>query len=245
MLLRHTPDGARKPAVIILPGGGRGFHKDWAMKVFPMDNTSFMRVYVDLPQHGDRGDPSSIRRQWLRDPVGEFIAPIIVRMRKELTSVIDYLQAREDVDPGRVGACGWSIGGTSVILAMPRDKRIKAAAAIAAGQTPRYMLKDENRGELQWPVQTPPTEKELEWLTREEDPENWAHSFYPTSLLLLHGTEDRQVPACISRQLYDILRPHYQADPSRLKLVEFPGAGHRPTAEMAQAVTGWFQQELL
>jgi len=245
ILLRHTPDGQRKPAVLVVPGGGRGFHKDWAMKAFPMDDTPFMRVYIDLPQHGDRGDPSSIRRQWLRNPVGEFIAPIIVEMRKDLSSVIDYLQGRDDVDAGRIGACGWSIGGMSVILAIPRDRRINSVVTVAAAQSPRLMLHKDNRGVLQWPIETPATPEEMEWLTREEDPETWASLFYPTSVLLLHGTEDLQVPSVVSRRLYESLLPHYKEDPSRLKIIEFSGAGHRPTVEMAKAIKEWFEQTLM
>lgn len=245
LLLRHTPDGLRKPAVIILPGGGRGYHKEWAMKVFPMDNSPFVRVYPDMPQHGERGDPAGMRRRWNADPVGGFIAPIIVGMRRDLGLVIDYLQSREDVDPERIGACGWSIGGMSVILALPRDKRIKAAVAIAPAQSPRRLLDTEMRGKEQWPIVTPPTLGQLEWLTREEDPETWADRFYPTAFLILHGTHDTRVPVRSSRLLYQALARHYGEAPDRLSLVEYPGAGHRPTPEMAAATTEWFERFLL
>lgn len=245
VLVRHIPDGHRKPAVIILLGGGRGYHKDWAMKVFPMDGAPFVRVYPDMPQHGGRGDPSGMMRRWNADPVGGFIAPIIIGMRKDLSLVIDYLQGREDVDPERIGACGWSIGGMSVILALPRDKRIKVAVAIAPAQSPRRLLYTDMRGKEQWPIVTPPTAEQLEWLSREEDPEVWAQHFYPTAFLLLHGTHDQRVPAAASRLLYQALAPHYRQDPGRLSLVEYPAAGHRPTPEMAAATMEWFERFLL
>lgn len=70
ILVRYIPDGRRQPAVIILPGGGRGYPKDWAIKVFPMDAAPFVRVYPDMPQHGARGDPSGMMRRWNADPVG-------------------------------------------------------------------------------------------------------------------------------------------------------------------------------
>lgn len=244
IVLRQTDNAQRKPAVIIVHGGGRGFNKDWSMKALPMDGTPLLRVFVDMPQHGDRGDPSSILRQWLSDPVGELIAPIIIRMRKDLSLVIDYLQSRDDVDPERIGACGWSSGGTAVILAIPRDKRIKAAVTVSAAQTPRHMLLPECRGVNQWPLPREASPQELEWFTREEDPETWASHFYPTSLLLIHGADDLQVPPTSSRRLYNWLVPYYQPDPSRLKLVEFPGAGHRPIPAMAPEIEKWFVQEL-
>jgi len=240
LLLRYTDDGRKKPAVIVVHGGGRGFNKDWAMRALPMDGSPLVRAYVDMPQHGDRGDPSSMVRQWLRDPVGELIAPIIIQMRKDLSRVVDYLHGREEVDPDRIGACGWSSGGTAVILAVPRDKRIKAAATVSAAQTPRHMLLPEARGIEQWPLRTLPTREEVEWLTREEDPETWAAQFFPTSILLMHGERDLRVPPTSSRRLYNWLAPHYQADPSRLTLVEYPEADHRPTAQMGRDIERWF-----
>ncbi len=244
LLLRYTGDGRKKPAVIIVHGGGRGFHKDWSMKALPMDGSPLLRAYVDMPHHGDRGDPSSMLRDWLRDPVGGVIAPIIIQMRKDLSRVVDYLQGREDVDPDRIGACGWSSGGTAVILAVPRDKRIRAAATVSAAQTPRHMLRPEHRGIKQWPLQTQPSPEEVEWLTREEDAETWADHFYPTSMLLIHGEDDLQVPPESTRRLYNWLVPHYQPDPSRLRLVTYPGAGHHPVPEMARDIEEWFTEEL-
>jgi fermentation-respiration switch protein FrsA (DUF1100 family) len=107
------------------------------------------------------------------------------------------------------------------------------------------MLREDKRGKEQWPVVNPPSPEEVAWVTREEDPETLAHLFYPTALLLLHGTQDLRVPVESSRLLYQTLRSHYREDPARLSLVEYPEAGHRPTPEMAAAVTAWFQRFLL
>lgn len=245
VLLRYEADGRRKPAIVIVTGGGRGVAKEWAMKMFPMDGTPFVRVYPDQPQHGERGDCSEIRRNWLRNPVGDYIEPIVIQMRKDVSLIIDYLQGLESVDPDRIGACGWSIGGASVLLAAPRDKRIKAVATWAAAQTPIYMLNAEWRGPKQWRIEALPTREELDRLTKEEHPDTWAALFPPTRLLLLHGDDDQQAPLKLAQRYYDVLRPHYAADPTRLTLEVFPGAGHWPIPETAARMKEWFEQVLV
>ena len=44
----------------------------------------------------------------------------------DLISAIDYLTARDDVDHGRIGAMGVSLGAAATILAAAEDRRIKA-----------------------------------------------------------------------------------------------------------------------
>jgi dipeptidyl aminopeptidase/acylaminoacyl peptidase len=44
----------------------------------------------------------------------------------DLTSAVDYLVTRPDVDPNRIGAMGLSLGAAATILAAAGDSRIKA-----------------------------------------------------------------------------------------------------------------------
>jgi fermentation-respiration switch protein FrsA (DUF1100 family) len=44
----------------------------------------------------------------------------------DLLSVIDYVAQRSDVDAGRIGALGVSLGGSTTLLAAARDTRIRA-----------------------------------------------------------------------------------------------------------------------
>ena len=49
--------------------------------------------------------------------------------QEDLLCIIDYLAARPDVDPERIGAFGGSLGASTSILAAARDQRIKAVVA--------------------------------------------------------------------------------------------------------------------
>lgn len=51
---------------------------------------------------------------------------------RDIGAAIDYLQARPDVDPNRIGAVGMSMGGEEAIGAMAGDGRIKATVAEGA-----------------------------------------------------------------------------------------------------------------
>lgn len=49
--------------------------------------------------------------------------------RDDLVSVIGYLSSRRDVNPGRIGALGFSMGASITVLAAAVDNRIKAVVA--------------------------------------------------------------------------------------------------------------------
>ena len=52
--------------------------------------------------------------------------------QKDLQGALDYLAGRDDVDPSRVGALGFSRGGALVIEVAARDSRLRAIVASAA-----------------------------------------------------------------------------------------------------------------
>lgn len=52
-----------------------------------------------------------------------------------IPSAVDYLQARPDVDPQRVGVMGLSLGASAAVLSGARDNRLAAVMADAPGAT--------------------------------------------------------------------------------------------------------------
>ena len=54
---------------------------------------------------------------------------------------MDYLASRPDVDPEQIGAFGFSMGGSTTLLAAARDPRIKALAADSAWSDVRRWLR--------------------------------------------------------------------------------------------------------
>lgn len=53
----------------------------------------------------------------------------------DVSAAVDYLQARPDLDPGRIGVMGLSLGASASVLAGARDSRLAAVAADAPGAT--------------------------------------------------------------------------------------------------------------
>jgi dienelactone hydrolase len=51
---------------------------------------------------------------------------------RDVSAAVDYLRGRPDVDPGRIGAVGLSMGGEEAIGAMAADSRIRAVVAEGA-----------------------------------------------------------------------------------------------------------------
>lgn len=51
--------------------------------------------------------------------------------RHDVRAAVDFLTARPEVDPGRIGALGVSLGGVALVLAAAEDQRLAAVAAEA------------------------------------------------------------------------------------------------------------------
>ncbi len=56
----------------------------------------------------------------------------VFRLSEDVVAALDYLCTREDIDPGRIGVLGHSMGGSASILAASRDERIRAVVSCAA-----------------------------------------------------------------------------------------------------------------
>ncbi len=56
----------------------------------------------------------------------------VFRLSEDVVAAVDHLCAREDIDTGRIGVLGHSMGGSASILAASRDERIRAVVSCAA-----------------------------------------------------------------------------------------------------------------
>jgi uncharacterized protein len=72
----------------------------------------------------------------------------------DLMSAIGYLAARDDVDAGRIGGLGLSVGGELLLQTAARDERLRAVVSEGAG---RQSLADQ--------LQTPDVPKAVRWLS--------------------------------------------------------------------------------
>lgn len=70
---------------------------------------------------------------------------------RDMSYAVDYLAQREEVDPGKIGAYGWSLGAATVLLQGAANENIKAVVA----DSPFDAINDENLQEFTdtiWPL---------------------------------------------------------------------------------------------
>jgi dipeptidyl aminopeptidase/acylaminoacyl peptidase len=166
----------------------------------------------------------------------------------DLRSVVDHVAGRDDVDPQRIGAFGFSMGGATTILAAARDERIKAVAADSAWADARDWLRPSvtamvlhPRDRFSW---LSLKLVELRTATRLGDlkPAREIHRLGSRPLLLIHGEADTVVPVRDAELNLAAARGPKQ-------LVRVPGAAHGDTirpggAAAGDRLTAFFEQAL-
>ena len=245
-LLSYTPDGRKKPLVILAPGGGNqdiDNRKELLSQTLPLEGEDFFKVYVDLPLHGERLAPDLGKRFW-SDQVRLFLHPTVLGMARELVALIDTLSEKEDADPSRVGVCGWSLGGQASLLAAAADGRIRAAIGLSIPYDA-----------WQGPVAPGPDSPAHFIMRTEMDLISAAHNMCPTAVLLIHGAKDAWVTVDSSRHLYAALKPHYVSCQERLRYIEYPNMAHfiskaedeacaEEQRQLKEEVAAWFRKFL-
>lgn len=134
---------------------------------------------VDLPLHGDRGDP--LQAQSARNPLGA------VRLWRsalaEAKLAVRYLGARREVDAERLGVAGYSLGSFLAVALAAGEPRVRAVVLAAGGDLPSG---------------TP-----LAAVARTVvDPTRAVRRLSPRPLLMVHGREDRTVRPEQAERLY-------------------------------------------
>jgi uncharacterized protein len=171
------------------------------------------------------------------------------REQDDLLSVVDHLASRPDVDRGRIGAFGFSMGGSTVLMASAREPRIKAVGADSAWSDVRHWLRPSVGA-----VFTRPRDRfnalslklaELRTGIDLDDlrPVDVVGDVSPRPLLLIHGTADDVVFPSESERNYEAAK-----EPKELLLV--PDAGHGDTIAPGEAsrlseVVEFFQRALV
>jgi dipeptidyl aminopeptidase/acylaminoacyl peptidase len=111
----RRPRGVQRPAVVLVVPGLDSVKEE----LFAMEQDFLKRglatFTVDGPGQGESAPRFPIRADW-----SSVVAPII-----------DVLEARSDVDAGRVGLMGISMGGIYGPLAAAKEKRIRALVALS------------------------------------------------------------------------------------------------------------------
>jgi dipeptidyl aminopeptidase/acylaminoacyl peptidase len=147
--------------------------------------------------------------------------------RRALKTALEWLSHRPDVDPDRIGAFGFSIGGYIVAQVAADDRRLKAIIFVGAPgdllATTRFQYR--RWGVLsQWPALLADRLSGAD--LGEMRPKDLVLHMAPRPLLAIGGTEDPVVPVPMVRELYDAL-----PEPKELWLI--PSQQHGKLIEKA------------
>ncbi len=203
---------SRNRAAVVLVHGFAGNRAQLLFEARTLARAGHGVLLFDLRAHGESGGD---RVTW---GDGE---------RRDVTAALDFVSARPDVDPERLGLFGFSMGGTTSLLVANADARVKAVAA--AGAYPALEA-DVYSGYGRWGALSA---EPVLWTLRRAGvdvdavrPIDGMCQLQGRPLLLVNGDEDPDAPARLQASLF-----RAACEPKALWVVE--GAGHGEYSKVA------------
>ena len=261
--------GERMPAVIVLHGTGGRKEALWPW-LEQLALRGFVAIAIDGRYHGERaeGKPGTkayneaVIRAWQSRPDEAQAHPFFYDTCWDAWRTIDYLQARADVDPERIGMIGISKGGIETWLAASVDDRVKVAVPAIAVQSFRWGLEHDRwqarantikeaheavAAELSEPkvnarVCRALWSKIIPGIVDDFDGPSMLRLFAGRSLLILNGERDPNCPIEGAEIAFTAAKAAFHdidAD-SHLKIMVAPGSGHTVTKEQHDTALDWF-----
>jgi dienelactone hydrolase len=272
-LVRPEKVPGKLPAVIVLHGTGgskegqRGWLTDLARR-------GLIGVAIDARYHGERAGGAkgaqayneAIVRAWRAKPGQPQEHPFYLDTCWDLWKTVDYLATRDDVDGGKIGMIGFSMGGIETWLAATVDERVKVLVPAIAVQSFRWSLEhDQWQGransirlaheaaarDLGEPAVNQKVcralwTKVIPGLLDQFDCPSMLRLAAPRPLLILNGELDPNCPLggakLAIQQAEEAYRKAGAAD--RLKVMIAPGVKHQVTAAQRQAALDWLEKWL-
>jgi dipeptidyl aminopeptidase/acylaminoacyl peptidase len=122
--------------------------------------------------------------------------------RLDVLAALDFLSARPDVEPGRIGLYGFSVGSAAVALVASTDPRVQAAGVAASWPSMRAALANE------FPALEGKSATLAAWIFRWSGidvdavrPMAAVRLIVPRALLLVTGAEDSDTPPAVVEAL--------------------------------------------
>lgn len=160
---------------------------------------------------------------------------------RDVTAAVDHLHGGgyPSVDPRRLAVAGHSLGGWAAVLAAAADPRLRAVAIYGAAVDLGALDLEPSQidHEMTRFLATTPGEfiRQRDEVIAHLNPVDAVPSISPRPLLVVHGTDDRWIPAEHARRLYV-----HAGRPSRY--VEIDGANHDfawHRGQLRELVAGW------
>jgi dienelactone hydrolase len=270
IFLKSVGSKDRRPVVIFLHGAGT--RKEGQLPLMrTLADRGFAAVSIDARHHGERIASGTDLDQYYDAMLRTYRTgkgrPYLYDTVWDVMRLIDYLEARPDVDSTRIGVMGISKGGTEAYLAAAADARISVVVPIIGVQSFRWAL-DNDR----WQPRVGTFSRPVEAAARDEGIARidaaFVRRFYdrvvpgiygdldapsvlrliaPRPMLVINGDSDPRTPLAGVEASVAAARDVYRGMGADDKLGVYlqPNAGHvfTPVAELVMA--DWFAKWLI
>ncbi len=177
----------------------------------------FAVLSPDAPYHGERTFENRFESAWTmvqQKHVNRF-RDLVVQSVVEWKRAIDYLETRPEIDSGRIGVVGYSLGGIQTFALTALDSRVKSSVACV---TPAAHLVQIGAG---------PGIK----------PSTFASELHGRPFLMLMGRSDKYCDAASAQRLYDVIS-------GSMKSLIFYESGHSLPVDYVEDAVKWLQEGL-
>ena len=191
-LVKPAYPGTRSPAIIICHGVGAN-KSDFTELSASLSNRGYFVLQFDFRAHGESSGS--------RTSLG-------YHEQKDIIAALHFLQNRPAIDPKRIGIYGFSLGGSSAVLAAAKTGAFSAVVADSAFTSLRDQARTAITGFYHLPafpfLHLTVLGYELYFQTRVDAiaPVKVIASIAPTPILIIAGEGDALIPADNGRMLF-------------------------------------------
>jgi len=206
-----------RDALVVMPTGGGA-------------RAGYVSLAIDMPTFGGRATVSESAAAKALLWQGR---SLFGQMLSEQAAALTYLAGRPDVDAGRIGAYGISMGCTLSYWLAAMDPRIAAVAHICCFADFRTLI-ELGHHDLHGIYLTVPG------LLAETDAGAIASLIAPRPQLICIGDADPLTPPLAVIRALSELAPAYADNPAGLRVIREPDVGHQETWRMREATLAFF-----
>jgi dienelactone hydrolase len=257
LLSKEGVERSKRPVVILVHGGsicdavathGVPYKEEWFRPVYEdvpyrLAGKGMLVVAIDASWAETRITPG-VREQVQNSPV-EAVFTFYMAAVRDVSQTIDYLRARPDVDPGRIGLAGKSGGAMTCLMAACQEPRLAAVVSWKGGAD--FIEMARLRGQEAVFEEALKQHAGFREKLKRADPINNYERIPPKALALINNRDDPLIPRESAEALYEKLRPLYERHPDRLllKLCETDKPTHDDQVEAFDAGCQWLEDHLL